>query len=828
MRYIVLFVLFFTFLNSIFSQASKKTYTALPTKIIPKIDGVLDDEIWKNTANVSEEHFIQYAPDAGEPSEFPTRFQIFYDDDALYVSAKMYDTHPDSIAREMGFRDSGKLNTDVFAIILDTYHKEQNAYVFMVSAAGVQTDMYITPIKEDRNWNAVWKSAVTIDDEGWNVEMEIPYTSLRFPKKEVQTWGFNPHRLIRRKNEESFWNYINPMVNGVANQFGKLEGLQNIKPSLRLSLSPYVSGYVNHDGETGAWNTEATGGMDLKLGLSESFTLDMTLIPDFGQVRADNVVLNLSPYEVKFSENRAFFTEGTELFNRNNLFYSRRVGKIFNSVDLFENEEAVDMPNEAALINATKVSGRTSKGLGIGVFNAVTDELSVMVKDTITGEERSVKVDPLTNFNAITIEQNLNNNSNIGFMNTNVYRGKDGRTANVTGTEFRFYDKESTYSVKGHLNVSAIGKVREQTGDLAVAGTKDWEWGYNMNLLVGKVAGTFQYWGWANIESDTYEPNDLGFMQQNNEVAYGFRVGYNRFKPFSVFNRMSLNLNIQQKRLYHPSEFTDFKLSMDGNTQLKNFWNLRGWIQLRPMDGYDYFDPREEGYFLLTQPSSDMGISLQTDKRRDLSVNALGWLWIQPSIEHFDNGGHVEASFRFNNRFSTSLRVGYKQVRNQRGYADTQEDTEGGINVLYGKRDVRQFTNLFKASYAFNSKMLVDLRLRHYWSVVSYDEFYDLIKDTGDVKPTAYNAFDNDGISEYDKNFNAFNLELNYRWEFAPSSFLSVVWKNQIQTESQDIYLSYGNNFGNVMDAHQWNSFSIKMIYFLDYYTVKKWMKDNK
>src|SRR5437764_5555272 len=180
----------------------------------------------------------------------------------------------------------------------------------------------------DRTWNAVWESKVSIKKDGWVAEMRIPFSAIRFSKKDIQNWGLQFGRFIRKINENETWSPDDPNVSGTINKWGDWIGLKDITPPLRLSFSPYLSGGIRTSPVTNGKATEylKSGGMDVKYGINESFTLDMTLIPDFAQVQSDNVILNLSPFEVKFDEYRPFFTEGTELFNKANLFYPRRIG----------------------------------------------------------------------------------------------------------------------------------------------------------------------------------------------------------------------------------------------------------------------------------------------------------------------------------------------------------------------------------------------------------------------------------------------------------------------------------------------------------------------
>ncbi|KAF0190357.1 MAG: hypothetical protein FD166_3819, partial [Bacteroidetes bacterium] len=261
------------------------------------------------------------------------------------------------------------------------------------------------PEEFDDSWNAVWESKVCRNDKGWIAEIRIPYSALRFPKKPVQEWGINFSRMTRRYSEFSHWSPINVKEQGFVHQCGLLKGISDIDSPLRLSLYPYISSYLDNYGGSNSYSIN--GGADIKYGINESFTMDMTLIPDFGQVKSDDKVLNLSPFETYYDEKRQFFTEGTELFNRAGLFYSRRIGgepigygKAYEGLD--SNEVVEKNPSTAQLYNATKISGRTKSKLGIGFFNAVTAPAHARILDTLSKNERLVNTQPLANYNVVT------------------------------------------------------------------------------------------------------------------------------------------------------------------------------------------------------------------------------------------------------------------------------------------------------------------------------------------------------------------------------------------------------------------------------------------
>jgi Domain of unknown function (DUF5916)/Carbohydrate family 9 binding domain-like len=297
------------------TNAQVRSIPAVKINAPIKIDGNLDDEAWKNIEPTGD--FITLSPVFGKISTRNTKVKIAYDNTAIYVGAYMYD-HPSNIRRQLTARDVlDRQDVDIFTVGFDTYHDKQNAFIFKVSAANVQADLKISQsgisnggVVYDITWDAVWESKTSIKEDGWAAEIKIPLSAIRFAKKDVQEWGINFARFTRKENENSIWNPINPNISGELNQYGVWTGLNNIKPPVRLSFLPYLSGGFRISPTDKGNVTEflKSGGMDVKYGINESFTVDLTLIPDFAQVQSDNVYLNLSPFQVKFDDYRPFFT----------------------------------------------------------------------------------------------------------------------------------------------------------------------------------------------------------------------------------------------------------------------------------------------------------------------------------------------------------------------------------------------------------------------------------------------------------------------------------------------------------------------------------------
>lgn len=788
--------------------AEKKDISIIRIGDTPVIDGELDEPFWQLTESGSE--FKQHSPVAGAPSCRKTEIKMVYDDNAVYIGAIMYDDR-DSMSLTLSQRDELG-NADWFGVIFDPYNAGTIGFAFMVTSAGVQVDELHQVDNIDENWNAVWQSEVSVHDDRWIAELKIPFSALRFPKKSDQVWGINFARNIRRHREESFWNFYDPNGINLISQLGTVQGISNINTPMRLSLTPYVSGYVENYNGTNGYTTN--GGMDLKYGLNDAFTLDMTLIPDFGQVQFDNQVLNLSPFEVYYNERRQFFTEGTELFNKGDLFYSRRVGSMpFNYSAAYSNLDSTEIvesnPDNSQLLNATKISGRTSKGLGIGAFNAVSGRAHATIRDTVTNDIRFEETNPLTNYNVLVFDQNLKHNSSLTLINTNVMREGYAHDANVMGIGGDIYTEGQKYNFWGSFVSSQI---YSETDPVL---------GHRIMGGVGKSAGSFQ-WNVVYKEfSKDYNPNDLGFQTVTNLREGALTLRYNIYKPFWKLYRMWSSFVVGSQRIIIPDAYAHSFVSADVGGTFRNFMTVGAWIYGEPIKNHDYFEPRTPGRYYENDESVAFGgfISSNYSKPFALDMNA------GTAFFNDDNRWGLDLTisprFRFSDRYFMVYSLFMSIASNEEGAALTNNFSLpfDGDNPIFAVRDRNTVTNTVDASYIFNNKMGITFRLRHYWAKVQYDEFYAL-NEQGQFDPTSYSGFDINDQSLHDNSFNAFTIDMAYRWVFAPGSELSLVWKNSIFNYSQDVALNYFENVGTMAGLPATNSISLKILYYIDYWSL--------
>ncbi len=799
-------LLIFLISGTVFGQTKKKQVVALKIANHLNIDGLLNEPIWQEAAPAGD--FVQYDPYNGPPATEKTEVRILYDNVAIYIGAMMYDTSPDSILTELGFRDTDNLNTDYIAFTISPFNDGLNAIVLGTTASGVQYDAKIYNDHNDKSWDAVYQSKVQILDNGWSAEIKIPYSVLRFPEKDIQTWGFNIERSIRRKREMDTWNFIDKEIEGKLRQAGEITNLTNIKPPMRLSFTPYVSGYLEKKADDPNWGYSFNYGMDLKYGINESFTLDMTLIPDFGQVQSDDEIFNLSPFEVYYEEQRPFFTEGTELFDKGNIFYTRRVGNIpdgygavYDSIN--EGEYVSDNPSKTKLINATKVSGRTNKGLGIGVFNAMSLHTFATITDSTTGKTRKIETQPFSNYNMVVLDQSLKNNSYISFFNTNVYKGKNYYTANVTGTEFQFFDKNSSYCINGKFNLS------QQYNPSSSA-----DLGFTYNISLAKTSGQFRARVTRWVENDTYNPNDLGFLHANNEIGHSMNLQYNFYDPFWRLLSWYNSISLWHQTLYSPHEFIEFGINVHSRGTFRNRLSVGFNIESLPFDQNDFYEARTKGRVFVQPASWEISSYLSPDYRKAFIVDVQGSFERSAKYDQTEWNIALSPRWRTNDKLSFKLIFDYENDMNNIGYVD-DINVDNVNEIIFGRRNLQTVENVFSTTYIFNNLLALDFRLRHYWLIAKYDQFY-LLDDDGYLQNTDYNE-------NNDFNFNAFNVDMILRWEFAPGSELAIAWKNAILTYNEsEITDKFFNNLQKTLNSPADNSLSVKLLYYLDYLYLKK------
>ena len=802
--------------------AINKTTSARRIDSPPKIDGLLHESIWNTPPTFTG--LTEYLPTFGNPEEedIITKVWIFYDDTGLYIGAEMMDKSQ-NIKREFTKRDDTG-NADWFSVLIDTYRDGLNGYEFGVTTAGVQFDKRYSPTTSrgggggagggagggssgswgggDQTWDAVWHSAVHVEADRWTVEMKIPYSAIRFSDKPEQRFGFNVQRYRRETRQELFWSPRRPEIDNFISQWGVLEGITDVKAPLILSLSPYVAVAADHYTQTG-WQNGFTAGADIKWGISQAFTLDAALIPDFGQVQSDPRVHNLTPFEVQYNEKRPFFMEGSELFSKGSYFYSRRIGgqpMYYNAIPLESNEVVTDNPSESRLINTLKFSGRTSKGLGIGVLNSITSSMYATIRDTLTGTTRRFETTPFVNSNVLVFDQTLRNNSYLSAVNTSVLRmSGDAYNSNVTGLLFRFNDQNRRYYLQGQ-------------GTATLFSHKDA--GFSYTVRAGKARGLWQYYIENAFLDDNIDINDLGLQRESNLMNVTGYLSFNNYTPSSWYSRYSISISPFYTQRYIPWSYAQSAIETTGMLLLKDYTMFR-ITGVYSLPSKDFYEPKKEGRYYNNPDGLGGSFYVSTNYNKPVFLD------MTLSYEKYlQNGYHayniqLKPGFRISQKVTLFLTSGINNLFNDYGYhwrnaapAGSAQDT-----IIFACRNRSVIENVVDGRFTFNNKMNITLSARHYVSKVQNKEFF-FLNQNGDLNPTNFKGADGEV-------YNLFFIDFLYTWRFAPGSELNFIWKNEINPQGvETLRESYIKDIRSLSNASQRNILSIKLIYYIDWMTV--------
>lgn len=789
-----LLFLFTFFLGTSFLTA--QTIPSIPAHAVESaitVDGVLDEEAWQQAQSISD--FRQFEPDEGDPASMRTEVRVLYGAGNLYVGAILYDDNPSGIEQTLGRRDEYN-RADWFLVSVDSYYNRRNAYTFGVNAANIQFDALRTggfggggpggggptPPGMDPSWDAIWYSDARKTDQGWVVEMQIPYSMLRFPEAESQVWGIHFTRRIPRLGEVSEWPLVprSERSNLVA-QFGRLTDIKDIEPRPNLQIRPYTVAGINsresveNPGEA-AVGTQLDAGGDLKVGLGPNVTLDATINPDFGQVESDPAVLNLTAFETRFDEKRPFFIEGIQIYEfsvagRGELLYTRRIGSRY------------------PIIGATKLSGRTERGLSFGVLGATAGS----------------DFNPSRNFGVGRLSQQIGEYSEAG----GILTGFDGPAADGIGRrqsltggldwDLRFSDNQ--YGVEGY---SAFTH-RTWTDSDDNSST-----GYSSRLWLRKRQGFLNGFTGVEFVSDRFDPNDLGQLNRNNFITAIARLEYqiNKGRPFGPFRRAEVDMFSFQQFSYDEGLNLGMDLNFGSRWTLMNFQQIEFGIRSeRIFGGYDLYETRGlgpwarpaeiqfEGEFSTDerrnwQLSPEVGVTFLEDggtgynvqirgfwnigSRLSLSGNVEGeWeddvtAWI--SNETFLREG---STWRIGNRSLPPSELGITEYTtfDDQGYLDQILGTSFSAyyEPVFGRRDTRSLDFTLRSDITFTSKLSLQIYSQLFLARGRYDNFSVMTSPDELEQFPAYPK-----RSEFTLNSLQSNMVL--RWEYRPGSNIYLVW----------------------------------------------------
>jgi hypothetical protein len=857
-------------LHGLFAQTEKKVYTTRKVNPHPPvIDGFMNDDVWERVEWQGD--FTQQRPYDGDPPSQQTAFKILYDDANLYVFIRAYDTEPDKIARIMSRRDY--FSGDMVEINIDSDFDQQTAFSFTAMASGVKGEEAVCEDGNnwDSSWNPVWYLATSMDDEGWNAEMKIPFSQLRFGNKEEHVWGLQVMRHLFRKEERSHWQYIPQDAPGLVHLFGELHGIRDIKPRHQVEIVPYtVAKTQRFQKEVGnpfadGSLSSLSGGLDGKIGITNDLTLDLTVNPDFGQVEADPSVVNLTAFETYFTEQRPFFVEGKNIFdfratdvivinrfNSDNLFYSRRIGRSPQHEPDIEDDAYMDMPEATNILGAFKLSGKTKDGLSIGILESVTAEEKADID--YLGQRRQESVEPLTNYFVGRLQKDFDKGSTIlGGMVTAVNRNITNpnmnylhRAAYTGGFDFSHKWKDRTYyiGVKGmfsHVRGDKEAILETQTSSaryfqrpdadhVSVDSNRTSLSGYGGTVKFGKRGnGRIVFESSFTLRSPGFEINDAGYMRYADIINHGSWMGYYIRSPFSIFRCVYTNFNYWVHWNF-AGELLSQHQNINFAMQFKNYWWLNGSFT---HNGQTLSPDMLRGGPSFILPGNWSGqLNIESDTRQKFYFYFGGYYRKGEDASSSTQSYWCGGTLRPTDALTFSVYPSYDIEENTLQYITTEELDED-TRYIFSRIDQKTVSVTLRLNYSITP----DLSIQYYGQPFVSAGKYANIKRITDPQAAAYRdryctftgqeiAFDadenvynldenNDRAVDYsidnpDFNFRQFRSNLVVRWEYSPGSTLYFVWSQSRTSDVADGRFAYGQDMRDLFRVHPHNIILLK------------------
>ncbi len=807
-----------------------------------KLDGLLSEAEWQTPPVTG---FTQKDPKEGQPASDTTKVWFAYDDEALFIGARMHSTDSNGIRALVSRRDQTG-NSERIIISLDTYLDRRTAYTFAVAASGTRADYYHATDDEynrDYSFDPVWEAKTHIDSAGWTAEMCIPLSQLRFNAREMQTWGFNINRWIPTRNEDDYYVYIPKKETGWSSRFARLNGITGIKPSRRLEVIPYGAsdatftyGRDKKDPFDDGVNMKGRGGADIKMGLGPNLTLDAAVNPDFGQVEADPARVNLSAFEIFFDEKRPFFIEGNQLLQGSGpaYYYSRRIGAPPRGS---ASGDYVDQPNTSTILGAAKLTGRLASGLSIGAMTALTDREFAETYDTAAAVYSQTEVAPRTGFGVLRLQQEFGPSaSTVGLSLTGVGRDLSGsrelwqllpHQAFAGGTDWNLRFKGGEYVLRGSLGFSHVqgdsfAIQRVQTSSAHYFQRPDADYvefkpgrtslsGYQSSLGFSKNSG--KHWLWelsGSVESPGFELNDAGRLGSADDIDVFSALRYRETKPGKYFQNYNLAFYTGRGWNFggvHQYSFLDF----ENNFTFKNFWSaFVGW-EIYPRGFSDNFT--RGGPLMQTAFGGNVAAQISSNFASNTNGYVFG-MYSTNEIGHWYYYLEGKLGVRTSGRWEFSVLPYYERGVTARQY---QAALPGGRPETYGSRYVFAFMDQstlatqFRINYAFTPDLTLELYAEPFAASGKFYNFGELeaaksrnLRQYGtDGTTISYNdttraytvtdGADTLTLSNPDFNILSFRSNMVLRWEWLRGSTMYFVWaRNLSEFEPQGQFVRPG------------------------------------
>ena len=865
-RFHVFSILYFSTAFVLSAQESipafTKTYTTteINPSNAPLIDGNLSDSIWSSIDWGSD--FIEVVPDENTDPSVQTKFKILYDQKHLYVALKALDPEPATITNRLSRRDG--FVGDRINVLIDSYHDLRTGFLFTVTAAGVRGDEFITDNGNtvDESWNPIWSTKALIDDEGWSAEMKIPLSQLRFSNSPEQIWGLNVTRNYFRENQFSAWNRIPVDAAGWVSEAGKLKGLKNIKPQKQIEIQPFVVTKLDrYEAESG--NPYADGndftlnaGLDAKIGITNDLTLDVTINPDFGQVEADPAAINLDGFEIFNRDQRPFFVENKNIFdyrfadNRNNLFFSRRIGRRPQVSTETPGGAFVDQPQNTTILGAAKFSGKTKNGWSIGVLESMTSKEFTEI--STNGEISESLAEPFTNYFVGRIQKDFNaKNTFFGGMFTATNRALTPEVSELRkaaysgGLDFKHQWKDRAYFLDANIVMShvlgskeAIKQTQENlthlfnridASHLEVDPNRTSLTGTGGLFAIGKVGGKhINYETGFKWVSPELELNDIGFLRSADEMIQFFNMSYRTIKPIGIFR--DFNLRFRQFTAFDfEGNYNRIQYQLNGSASFTNNWGVDFGAAHKPRifsnsilrGGPRWRFSKENFQFFF----------VGSDQRKKFN-GVIGMIHSQAEEDNFSLiKFESELNYQPTNALNISVAPEYSLSKSKTQYVTQPNES---TRYVLGSIDNQTLSASVRVDYTINPNLSIQYYGQPFISRGRYKDFKyvtnavaDRLHDRFQNYNTAQISMNNDvyaidenfdGTIDYsfdnpDFSFVQFNSNLVLRWEYIPGSELFLVWSQGVTANvsvMDDLFEGFESG---ILDQRPQNIFLLKATY---------------
>lgn len=843
-------------------QAADKVITSVRADAPPSIDGQLDDPVWRKARFASG--FRQQIPVENGPPSVRTEVAFAYDQDNLYVAARMFIAGPGQVEAVMTRRDDTG-SAERIIISLDTFSDRRTAYSFAVTAAGGRADWHHpddASSARDASFDPVWQAEVAHGSDRWTAEMRIPFSQLRFRSSDEIRWGVNINRFIPHKNEDLFWVVVPRRENAWSSYFGVLEGIRDIRPTRRIELLPYVAGDLTHNSagridpdDPFADPFEVGGriGIDAKMGVGPSLTLDATINPDFGQVEADPAVVNLSAFEPIFAERRPFFVEGSQLFAAvgPQYYYSRRIGAPpRGAIDA----DYADVPPSTRILGAAKLTGKLPSRLSVGALSALTQPVTVDAYDLAADQRSRVPIEPLTSYNVLRLQQEFGKSaSRVGAMATGVYRHFDSDSG--YGDQFTRYattgvidgiirTDDARYELISAVGFSAIGGESAAISAIQQNSTHYFQrpdqdhveldpdaeslTGWTALLAGGKRSGSWRWGSTVYAESPGFEINDIGLLQAADDIGLDGGITYVGTDSGRHLHGWELGGGLFEEWNFGGDRAPAWA-NARGAVTLANFWRLGSQVNVAT-PGFD--DSATRGGPLMERGWHHDG-ALTVDNPFAARTRISGRVGYDASQTGFTGvNGSVEVTLRPVDALQLSLTPIYLHGTDDRQYVGTIDGAGGatfGSRYVFGTVERRELAIRARARMGFSPDLGLEIYLEPFVSSGRYVRFGELaaagsrqLRHYGSDGTTIAGDGEqyqvSDGANSFvfdDPDFQVLSLRSTavLRWEFAPGSTLFLVWqqdRGEARARAEGI-----DQLADSLTAPGQNTLAVKVSYWL-------------